>query len=94
MKDLSQQTLEAERPEVDVADALHYVLRSLYKDKTKTIGDEVVHGLTFEELIGALLLSRDLVEEFDRLQKENDVLHDDLSICEIKIEDPNNRSTK
>ena len=62
MKDVTKKELELNRPSVDVITCIEHSLKMLYKDKTKSVFDEVVKGLTFEELIGTLLLSRD---EFD-----------------------------
>jgi hypothetical protein len=42
-----------------MAEAVDFCLRQLYCDRRHCIDEEVVAGLTFEELIGALLLSRD-----------------------------------
>jgi hypothetical protein len=43
--------------------ALSFCLDRLFADETHHLGDEVVQGLSFEELIGALLQGRDLAEK-------------------------------
>jgi hypothetical protein len=54
--------LEASRPRKDVTDAVNYCLKKLYEDRQHSISDEVCPDLTYEELIGALLLARDLAK--------------------------------
>ena len=56
MKDFSKESLEeADTSHLCTIDVLSFCLRQLYKCKSKTTQDEVVPGLIFEELIGALL---------------------------------------
>ncbi len=62
MKDHSKTSLESSRPRVTAFEAITFCLDRLYEDKTKEICDEVVDGMIFEELIGALLMARDLAE--------------------------------
>lgn len=60
MKDFNEEQLERARPDRDLADCADHCLRALYADRSKSVSDHVVEGLTFEELIGTLLLARDL----------------------------------
>jgi hypothetical protein len=62
MKDFTQAQLEADRPHIDAEDALDFCLGQLYADTEHRVGDDLVRGLTFEELIGALLVARDEVQ--------------------------------
>jgi len=59
MKDKSQTELESTRPRNTALETVEFSLSRLYADKTACIGDEIVDRLTFEELIGALLMARD-----------------------------------
>jgi hypothetical protein len=59
MKQFSQTELEANRPQVSTTEAINHCLNSLFKDNEKSMEDLVCIDLTFEELIGALLLARD-----------------------------------
>lgn len=59
MKTHTKEQLEASRPQVEKEDAIQFCLDRLYEDKEHYIEDEVVKGLTFEELIGALLLAKE-----------------------------------
>jgi hypothetical protein len=63
MKDCDRRFLEEGRPEVPATQAVDHCLDCLFSDNKRSIHDEVVKGLSFEELIGALLLSRDLAED-------------------------------
>lgn len=64
MKGSSREELEKGRPQqVDALGAIQFCLNALYKDRTKEITELVVYECSYEELIGALLLARDSVEE-------------------------------
>ena len=60
MKDCSKESLERDRPSLSALAAVNFCLDSLYNDKSKAIADEVADRCTYEELIGALLLARDM----------------------------------
>jgi len=62
MKDRSQREIEASRPTVLVDQAVRHCLAALIRDKKHRMQDEIVDGLTFEELLGGLLLCRDILE--------------------------------
>lgn len=47
----------------DVVGGIDFCLKQLYQDKTKYLKDEIVHGLTFEELIGVLFDSRKTIQK-------------------------------
>jgi hypothetical protein len=59
MKDCTKKALSATRPTKTAKETVSFCLSQLFKDKTHMIEDEIVKGLTFEELIGALLLAQD-----------------------------------
>ena len=60
MKDFTRSELESARPDRDLAECANFCLEALYSDSERNLKDSVVPGLTFEELIGTLLLARDL----------------------------------
>lgn len=62
MKDVTQQELEESRPHIDVDEGIDGCLNALFKDKKHKTTEEIVRGLTFEELIGVLLLARDEIK--------------------------------
>jgi len=65
MKRYDKKTLESSPlPELGTEEAISFCLDRLYEDNTHDIREEIVVGLSFEELIGALLSAR------------NDILHD------------------
>ena len=59
MKDYTEKELTESRPGVSVEIAIDFCLRKLYEDSTHKLTNFVVDGLTFEELIGALLSAKD-----------------------------------
>ncbi len=68
MKDFTAQELRADRPSLSAADCIGHVLKQLFKDQTHEISDLVCPHLTFEEVIGALLLAEDAVNELKAIQ--------------------------
>jgi hypothetical protein len=62
VKRYSKKELEESRPNVEPIDAVNFCLRRLYADKAHSMSDKVVTDLTFEELIGTLLLARDVIK--------------------------------
>jgi hypothetical protein len=59
MKDTRKKILESSRPNHSASHCITHALNALFNDNTKSIKDEVVNGLTYEELIGTLLLAKD-----------------------------------
>jgi hypothetical protein len=66
MRDMSRSEIEGSRPELPVNEVVEVCYQKLIGDNKHGIEDEIVHGLTFEELLGALLLCRDHFEEHKR----------------------------
>lgn len=60
MKVHTRELLESGRPKQTPAETIGYCLERLFEDRDHLLSDEVVKGLQFEELIGALLQARDL----------------------------------
>jgi len=60
VKGRTQAELEADRPPIDCGEAVDFCLDQLYRDGDHVLDDEVCANLTYEELIGALLLARDV----------------------------------
>lgn len=69
MKDYTKEQLENNgRPDLTAKELVDFCLDQLYKDKKHSLSDEVVKDyLTYEELIGTLLVARDSIEELDNL---------------------------
>ncbi len=63
MRSHSQESIESTRPNKSALTTIEYCLRRLYADTKTDINQLVVHGLTYEELIGALLLARDALKK-------------------------------
>ena len=63
MKDWREDFLRKGRPDLSAEQTIGHCLKYLFADTTHNVTDEVVHGLTFEELIGALLQAEDLARD-------------------------------
>ena len=70
---VTQEEFESERPSISAAQAVEFCLTQLYRDRRHRHTDELCHHLTYEELIGALLLARD---EFERAEAIVDAVDD------------------
>lgn len=64
MKDESQETIESALPDMYAEDAVDFALKKIYKDDQRCLEDEVVDGLTFEELVGALRLAQEHINPY------------------------------
>lgn len=62
MKDYNRIALESSRPDISPADGVAFALEALYSDREHELDEEFVRNLTFEELIGILLVLRDHLE--------------------------------
>lgn len=83
MKGMTREMFESERPNYP-EEAIEYALNKLFDDETKSIDDEVVEDLSFEELIAALIAGKNAfcdAEKIERLlEDENDAdFNDELS---------------
>ena len=63
MKNASTTILKNHRPNLATKDAVEFCLHRLFVDKKHHTSEQVVFGLTYEELIGALLLALDDANE-------------------------------
>ena len=63
MKDYTQEQLEASLPAESASECIDYCLSCLYADEIHYMTDLVAHDLTYEEVIGALLLGRDAIKQ-------------------------------
>ena len=70
MKNATRQELESGRPDISAAEAVGFCLQRLYQDRQHILTEEFVRGLSFEELIGALLLARDAIKDRGRDYEE------------------------
>ena len=63
MKGFDKKELESGRPSIDVLYGINYCLNALYAEPTKNMDDFAVKNLTYEEIIGVLLLAKDEIEK-------------------------------
>lgn len=59
MKGGDREMLEKSRPQIDAVEAVQFCLDRLFASQSKGLTDNVCEQLTYEELIGALLLAMD-----------------------------------
>ena len=59
MRDYTEAEISKFRPNGTALDTVNFCLKHLFEDKNHLLTHGVVYGLTFEELLGALLLARD-----------------------------------
>ena len=74
MNDVDRETIEAGRPAEDTLVCINACLDALYADTRRDSRDRFAQDMTYEELLGALLLARDEIEESRaaRAQEEAD----------------------
>lgn len=70
MKDISQELLESSHPNIEPLYGIEFCLSQLYADKTHTIHDEIVKSLTFEELLGVLLIAKNTIQDYEKIIRE------------------------
>jgi len=75
MKDYTREQIFDGRPKIEPKKAIKFCIEQLIKDDEKEITDSLVYCLTYEELLGALLLAKD---EMERLENEVNSLEDEL----------------
>lgn len=59
MRGMTEGELCSSRPNLEASEAIEFCLSALYRDQTHLIEESINEYLTFEELIGALLLAKD-----------------------------------
>jgi hypothetical protein len=74
MKDRNKRDIESGRPAKDALDCVNACLDALYSDRRKNSGDRFAQNMTYEELLGTLLLARDEIEtsRAARAQEDDD----------------------
>lgn len=66
MRDVDTDYLEGLRPRMQAQQAINHCLSCLIRDDQHRLSDQVVEGLSFEELIGTLLVARELAQDAAR----------------------------
>jgi hypothetical protein len=80
MKDITSKELKTGLPvkgPIEAADLIDYCFEYFSKDKTKKMDDYVIGGLTYEELICALLVARDNLNPWDCKHCNKRMLNED-----------------
>jgi len=62
MKENSQQRFEACKPKIPLDQALDFCLSRLYNDLKHSLNEDIWNDCTYAEVIGTLLLAKDMVE--------------------------------
>ena len=58
---------DGSRPEISALEAVEFCLKQLFKDKKIVMDENVATRCTYEELMGALLLAKDSLEDYEKL---------------------------
>jgi hypothetical protein len=70
LKDLKDWNVYLGEYENTIKEIIEFSLEKLRKDCRHSLSDKVVSGLTYKQLIGVLLVSRNVIEKEERLEKE------------------------
>jgi hypothetical protein len=65
MRDFTEAQIQKFRPNGTAIHAINFCLARLFADKNHHLAHSVVFGLTYEELLNALLLARDVASRGD-----------------------------
>lgn len=84
MKDYTEKELKVSSPKKSLRQCLYHCLPALYNDKDHYLDSEIVHKLTFEELIGTLLLAEKVDTIYaDKIVDIKDTLYKSLNPLRI-----------
>ena len=87
MKNVSKEVLLSSRPNLSAKEAVDYCLERLFCELNKTTADYLADKLTYEELIGALLLSSDFIyarrNDCDECAKQKEIAANKTRLFEI-----------
>jgi hypothetical protein len=72
VRDFTKKEIEETRPNQTPTYLVDFCLKRLYEDEEHITSEEIVHGLTFEELLGCLLCVRDTSETLSRFLNDDD----------------------
>jgi hypothetical protein len=64
MKDAPREELKSARPNASTSKMVDYCLEQLFNDKEHNLTENIVKGLTFEEVIGVLLVMQDMLKSY------------------------------
>ena len=78
MKDFTKEQWEEGRPKIPAVEGIEFSLACLYRDIEREAADIVAGGMTYEELIGVLLVARDELERINGLEEEIERLEQKL----------------
>ena len=58
---------DGSRPEISALEAVEFCIKKFLKDGSREPEENVVSGCRYEEVIGALLLAKDSLEDYEKL---------------------------
>jgi peptidoglycan hydrolase CwlO-like protein len=79
MRDACRTTILANRPAVTTRQAVAFCLEKLIEDTDHLVDDELASGLSYKDLLGALVLATDSIDELGNAECEIEELERDLS---------------
>lgn len=87
MRDACRTTILANRPTVTARQAVAFCLERLIADNDHLVDDELASGLSYKDLLGALVLATDVIDESGNAQCEIDEFESDLSSFQDRVSD-------
>lgn len=85
MRDACRATILANRPTVTARQAIAFCLEKLIEDTDHLVDDELASGLSYKDLLGALVLATDVIDDSGNAQCEIDELEGDLSSFQVEV---------
>lgn len=71
MRDYDEKMLRGYKPSVSPSEAIEFCLEALCRDTVRKTTDEVCEHLTYEELLGALVLADEALKNYHQMMDEN-----------------------
>lgn len=71
MRDYDEKMLRGYKPSVSPSEAIEFCLEALCRDTVRKTTDEVCEHLTYEELLGALVLADEALKNYRKMMNES-----------------------
>lgn len=71
MRDYDEKMLRGYKPSISPSEAVEFCLEALCRDTLRKTTDEVCEHLTYEELLGALVLADEALKSYHEIMEAN-----------------------